>query len=109
MFEEEDDDEGFGLEGQLRNQAKEFAKKLAAQSKKEFIEGCYTAYDMLVNKGGSALGEGDMEAIGKAINRMTALFVHREEYERCKFLTDYVAKYMPEHVITPEESIIDNL
>ena len=33
MFEEEDDDEGFGLEGQLRNQAKEFAKKLAAQSK----------------------------------------------------------------------------
>lgn len=108
MF-EEDDDEGFGLEEQLRNQAKEFAKKLAAQSRKEFIDGCYTAYDMLVAKGGSALDDGDMEAIGKAINRMTALFIHREEYERCKFLSEFVSQYMPEHVITPEEEIINNL
>jgi hypothetical protein len=50
-----------------------------------------------------------MEAIGKAINRMTALFIHREEYERCKFLAEFVSNYMPEHVITPEEEIINNL
>lgn len=108
MFEEEDD-EGFGLEEQLRRQMKEVANRIAAQSRKDFIEGCYSAYDMLVNKGASALDDGDMEAIGKAINRMTALFVHREEYERCKFLSDYVSKYMPGHSIVPDESVIDNL
>jgi hypothetical protein len=106
---EDDEEEEFGLGEQLRNQANEFAKKIAAQSKKEFIDGCYTAYDMLVAKGGSALDDGDMEAIGKAINRMTTLFIHREEYERCKFLAEFVSNYMPEHVITPEEEIINNL
>lgn len=106
---EDDEEEEFGLGEQLRNQANEFAKKLAAQSKKEFIDGCYTAYDMLVAKGGSALDDGDMAAIGKAINRMTTLFIHREEYERCKFLAEFVANHMPEHVITQEEEIINNL
>jgi hypothetical protein len=109
MFDEDDDEEGFGLEEQLRKQMREVAERIAEQSKKDFIDGCYTAYDMLVEKGESALDDGDMEAIAKAINRMTALFIHREEYERCKFLSDYVSKYMPEHVIVPDEEIVKSL
>lgn len=101
MFDEEDD-EGFGFEDHLEQQANKVRSKIKAQAKKEFIDGCYMAYDMLVSKGVGALESGDMTSICNAINRMMSLFLIREEYERCQFLKQFVDTNIPDHEIVPD-------
>ena len=98
FYDEEDEDELNEKAGLLR-------KQLIERSKKEFIEGCYEAYDMLVSKGKDAVEGTDAKSIATAINRMTALFLIREEYERCEFLKKYVKKHLPGFVINPDKSV----
>lgn len=94
------DDEDF--EDQLENHANQIQSKLKEIARKEFVEGCYMAYDMLVSQDKKALESGDKDSICKAINRMMSLFIIREEYERCQFLANYVKKYIPDHEIEPD-------
>lgn len=93
-----DDDE-------LEDRANELRKMLIERSKKDFIEGCYDAYDMLATKGKEAILGSDIKSIHTAINRMTALFLIREEYERCKFLKTYVEQNLPGYEIKPDPSV----
>lgn len=95
MFEDDDEFE----------QADRIRQQLAEKTKKEFIEGCYEAFDILMNDGPKALEEAEASSIQRAINRMTSFFIMKEEYEKCQFLQSYVSKYMPGFVITPDESI----
>ena len=101
MF-EEDDNEEFGFEDHLEQQANKIRSNIKAEAKKEFIQGCYMAYDLLVAKGPEALESGDMTSICNAINRMMSLFLIREEYERCQFLKQFVNDNIPNHEIVPD-------
>ena len=101
MYEEDDDE----FEGQLEEHSKQIQKKLKEIAKKEFVEGCYMAYDMLVSQGPKALESGDMSAICKAIDRMMSLFIIKEEYERCQFLAKYVKENIPNHEIVPDPTV----
>jgi ferritin len=74
-----------------------------------FIEGCYEAYDLLLTKGKNALETGTEESIASAINRMTALFLRKEEYERCSFLKNFVEENMPNRKVEPDKEVLKEL
>lgn len=95
MFDEEFEDE-------LEERSRQLQSKLRERARKEFIEGCYTAYGILERDGQKALQQGDLGSICRAINRMMSLFLAREEYERCNFLKKYVETYIPGHSIDPD-------
>jgi len=80
-------------------------KEHLESSKKEFISGCYDAYDLLANDGAAILVPAEMPAIKKAINRMSAYFLLIEEYERCGFLQKFVKENIPGFVIEPDMDI----
>lgn len=100
MFQDDDNDED-ALYAQL--------KAHAAKSKKEFISGCYEAYDILKRDGSKALEEAEITSIQKAINRMTTYFIIVEEYEKCQFLQEFVKDNMPDFEIVPDEAIRESL
>jgi hypothetical protein len=89
----------------LESQKREALEK----SKEEFIRGCYDAYDLLATRGQEALDEANPKDIQRAINRMTQLFLLKEEYERCSFLKKYVDTHMPEFEIIPDSSVVKEL
>lgn len=97
MYDEDDDDQE-----EIGNELK---KQLVERSKKEFVAGCYDAYEMLSTKGGEAIQGTNTKDIQTAINRMMALFVIQEEYERCQFLKSFVSKHIPGFEITPDQSV----
>ena len=99
MFFEEDED------SMPSEKAKALRRKLIEKSKQEFRKGCYDAYEMIVSKGPKVLDEDNRKSIEKALNRMTALFLLEEEYERCKFIQDFVTEHMPGFVINPDPNI----
>ncbi len=97
---DDEDDEGYDEE--INNELK---KQFIERSKKEFVAGCYDAYEMLSTKGKEAIQGTNPKEIQTAINRMMALFVINEEYERCQFLKSFVGKHMPGFEITPDNSV----
>jgi hypothetical protein len=104
MFDQEDDDEDFTPEP-----TRDVRKKLKQRAREEFIQGCYSAYDILEREGKKALDKGDLTSICRAINRMMSLFLIQEEYERCSFLKQYVESNIPGHIITPDPQIQEEL
>ncbi len=97
MFEDDDypnEDQMADYESEMRKIAKE-----------EFINGCYEAYDVLVTKGKTALQEAEISSIQRAINKMTALFIVNEEFERCSFLQKFVSENMPGFKIEPDPTV----
>jgi hypothetical protein len=80
----------------------ELQHMIRLRARKEFIEGCYDAYDLLATRGEQALEGAEIPAVQRAINRMTAFFITKEEYERCDFLKRYTEKHMPGFVINPD-------
>lgn len=104
MFNYEDEDEDDQME-----RTNELKKKIIERSKKEFVKGCYEAYEMLSTKGEDAIQGTNPKDIQTAINRMMALFVINEEYERCQFLKSFVDKNMPGFEITPDKSVSKEL
>lgn len=99
MFYDEEDEE------ELQEKANLLRRQMVEKSKREFIEGCYDAYDMLVSKGKQAMEGADEKSIGTAINRMTALFLMREEYERCEFLKKYAKQHLPGFEVKPDPNV----
>ena len=85
--------------------SEEIRKEIVRRSAEEFIEGCYEAYDLLATNGQQALREAEASSIQRAINRMTSLFIMKEEYERCQFLKKFVDENMPGFQITPDRDI----
>ena len=109
MYEDDDDDLGEDINEYLREQAREVAESARKETLKNFIDGCYIAYDMLAKEGARAIEGSTEESIGSAINRMTALFLEREEYERCGFLQKFVSEHMPGREVTPDPEVIREL
>jgi hypothetical protein len=95
MYDEEDYDDNFPDPDELQHM-------IRLRARKEFIEGCYEAYDLLATRGEQALEGAEIPAVQRAINRMTAFFITKEEYERCDFLKRYTEKHMPGFVINPD-------
>jgi hypothetical protein len=109
MYEDEDDDLGEDINGYFEEQAREVAERTRRETLKSFIEGCYVAYDLLAKQGSKAMEGSSAESIGSAINRMTALFLKREEYERCGFLQKFVTEHMPGMELVPDPQVIKEL
>ena len=110
MYEDEDDDNiGDGINDYFKEQAEEIAERRRKETLKNFIEGCYVAYDLLAKRGSKAMEGSNEESIGSAINRMTALFLEREEYERCGFLKKFVTENMPGREVIPDQQVIKEL
>lgn len=99
------DDEFEDLDGELGGMEEDLGKEMRKHAAEEFVSGCYEAYEVLETHGKHALTEAGEEQIKRAINRMTALFILKEEYERCTFLKEFVSKYMPGFKIIPDEAI----
>lgn len=102
MFDDEFEDE-------LEQKHQALQARLREKARKEFIDGCYTAYGILERDGQKALQQGDLSSICRAINRMMSLFLIREEYERCQFLKRYVETYIPGHSIDPDPLVSQQL
>jgi hypothetical protein len=102
MYDEEEDDDQEEIANELK-------KKIIERAKKEFVAGCYDAYEMLSTKGKEAIQGTNPKEIQTAINRMMALFVINEEYERCQFLKSFVSKHMPGFEITPDNNVQNEL
>jgi hypothetical protein len=98
MYDDEEEDEQSEISNELK-------KKVIERAKKEFVAGCYDAYEMLSTKGKEAIDGTNPKEIQKAINRMMALFVINEEYERCQFLKSFADKHMPGFEITPDNNV----
>lgn len=103
MYDEEFDDD------ELQERSRNLQNQLKARARKEFIDGCYTAYEILERDGPKALEQGDLSSICRAINRMMSLFLVKEEYERCGFLQKYVATHIPNFEISPDPVVSKQL
>jgi len=101
-YEDEDDD-------QQMDKIEEMKRKIIEKSKKEFVKGCYDAYEMLATKGGEAIQGTKPKEIQNAINRMMSLFLIKEEYERCEFLKKFTQQHMPGFEISPDKSVQNEL
>jgi hypothetical protein len=97
-YRDEEDEFQMGESNELNRHVLEIAKQ-------EFIAGCYDAYEILATKGEEAIEGTDHRDIQKAINRMMALFVMNEEYERCQFIKSFVDKHMPGFEIIPDITV----
>lgn len=85
--------------------AREFERHELDAQKKEFIKGCYDAYDLLTSQGVKALEDGNLPDIANAINRMLAYFLLEEDYERCNFLKKFIHEHMSEYDVQPDENV----
>lgn len=81
-------------------------RKTTKSLQENFIKGCEEGYDMLQKMGEKAiLCEEELPLIKRAINRMTTLFIMREEYEKCGFLKSFCEKHLPDHKIELDEEV----
>ena len=98
---EEDDDEDFD-EGLI---IREMESEKETKERKEFIRNCNDAYkaiktdpDNIVNSENPATKKDNLI---NALNRMSALFILQEEYEKCETLKRFVKAKIPEIELTP--------
>lgn len=62
------------------------SRKVSELRKKQFIEGCNEAYDILKEVGDQVITEENKLEVKEAINRAIGYFVQEEEYEKCQEL-----------------------
>jgi hypothetical protein len=105
MFNYEDEDD----EDQQMDKLEEMKRKIIEKSKREFIKGCYDAYELLATKGEDAIHGTKPKELQNAINRMMSLFLIKEEYERCEFLKKFATEHIPGFEITPDKSVANEL
>ena len=98
---EEDDDEDFD-EGLI---IREMEREKETKERKEFIRNCNDAYeaiktdpDNIVNSENPATKKDNLI---NALNRMSALFILQEEYEKCETLKRFAKAKIPEIELTP--------
>lgn len=103
MFNKEEDN------NEIRKKIKTTQQRMREAAVRDFVDGCYAAYEVLEERGVEALETGDPDAIKMALNRMMALFLHKEEYERCAFLKAFVETHMEGHSIQPDWEVIRDM
>ena len=94
---------------EIRKKIKTTQQRMREAAVQDFIDGCYAAYEVLEERGVEALESGEPDAIKMALNRMMALFLHKEEYERCAFLKAFVETNMEGHTIQPDWEVIEDM
>lgn len=102
-FDDEDEDDDF-LDEDLIIREMEMEKEVKAR--KEFIKNCNEAYeaiksdpDNIVNEDNSATKK---ENLVNALNRMSALFILQEEFEKCTTLKKFAESKIPGVGLTPK-------
>lgn len=94
---------------EIRRKIKTTQQRMREAAVRDFVDGCYTAYEVLEERGAEALETGEPDAIKMALNRMMALFLHKEEYEKCAFLKTFVEQNIEGHTIQPDWSVIEDM
>lgn len=102
-FDDEDEDDDY-LDEELIIREMEMEKE--SKARKEFIKNCNEAYeaiksdpDNIVNEDNSATKK---ENLVNALNRMSALFILQEEFEKCSTLKKFVESKIPGVELTPK-------
>ena len=104
MFDNEKEDPN-----EIRRKIKTTQQRMREAAVRDFVDGCYAAYEVLEERGAEALETGEPDAIKMALNRMMALFLHKEEYEKCAFLKAFVDSHMEGHSIQPDWAVIEDM
>jgi hypothetical protein len=100
-FDDDEDEDDFDEELIIR----EMQGEKEIKERQEFIKNCNEAYeaiktdpDNIVNKDNPATKK---ENLINALNRMSALFIIQEEYEKCEVLRKFVESKIPDHKLEP--------
>ena len=100
-FDDDEDDDDFDEELIIR----EMQEEKEIKERQEFIKNCNEAYeaiktdpDNIVNKDNPATKK---ENLINALNRMSALFIIQEEYEKCEVLRKFVESKIPDVKLEP--------
>ncbi len=94
---------------EIRRKIKTTQQRMREAAVRDFVDGCYAAYEVLEERGVEALETGEPDAIKMALNRMMAFFLHKEEYERCAFLKAFVETNMVDYTIQPDWEVIQDM
>jgi hypothetical protein len=99
---DDDEDDDFLDEDAI---IKEMEMEKEAKARKEFIKNCNEAYEAIkldpnniVNEDNSATKK---ENLVNALNRMSALFILQEEYEKCETLRKFMESKIPDAKLDP--------
>lgn len=101
-FDDEDEDDDF-LDEDLINREMEMEKE--ARTRREFIQNCNDAYRVIESEPDTIIDEDHSptkkENLINALNRMAALFILREEFEKCSTLKKFVESKIPGAELDP--------
>jgi hypothetical protein len=100
-FDDDEDEDDFDDDLIIR----EMEMEKEAKERNEFIRNCNDAYeaiksdpDTIINPDNSATKKENLLA---ALNRMSALFILQEEYEKCETLRKFIEDKIPESSLEP--------
>lgn len=78
------------------------------KTREDFIKNCNAAYEAIKSDPNNILDEGNSATkranLINALNRMSALFILQEEYEKCSTLKEFVESKIPGTELTPRIS-----
>lgn len=98
---EDDEDDDFDEELIIR----EIQMEKEMKEREEFIKNCNAAYEAIKSDPDNILDEGNSATkrsnLINALNRMSALFILQEEYEKCSTLKAFVQSKIPGAELTP--------
>ena len=98
---EDEDDEDFDEDLIIREMETEKEIKL----RKEFIKNCNDAYEAILFDPDNIIDDKNPATkksnLINALNRMSALFILQEEYEKCETLKKFAESKIPEVELTP--------
>ena len=106
-FDDDEDDDDFDEELII----KEMKEEKEIKERQEFIKNCNEAYvaiqtdpDNIISKDNPATKK---ENLINALNRMSALFIIQEEYEKCEVLRKFVESKIPDKKLEPRVSEVN--
>lgn len=80
-------------------------ERMEERKREDFIKNCNEAYQSIEDDPETIIGEEgsptEIKSLINALNRMCALFIIQEEYEKCSFLKKFMENKIPEGKFEP--------
>ena len=101
-FDDDEDDEGFDEDLIIR----EMKMEKEAKERKEIIQNCNDAFKAIESDPDNILDSSNpatkKDNLINALNRMSALFILQEEYEKCETLRKFIESKIPDVKLEPK-------
>jgi hypothetical protein len=101
-FDDDEDDEGFDEDLIIR----EMKMEKESKERKEFIQNCNDAFKAIESDPDNILDSSNpatkKDNLINALNRMSALFILQEEYEKCETLRKFIESKIPDVKLEPK-------